>query len=395
MDEASEERPTNSDEWGIVSVSISGSQVHVDEERSGRSSHLNSGVLIVDGVDSTLSGGRHHRDNENSNFPIPGTDSLPTDPVIEDTRGRMRALGKLPILMILVPMVCCAAMLAGLGYLVKERNMWRSSALRLEEEIHHLELEAERIKNTYEAYWDQQGQPDKTSNLLTLVLDNRWLQAKADIKLGARGFEKKDKIKELSESFKGKWEDMWNAASNIITDSGNEGDSDKSDTLHRERSYRRFDEAFASASGSLSSKMAELLAESKRLIGEVGNTSMSVRDEAVDGLSTATMGLNEAMAAASNALSFEIQELSKNPSTYLADVARDAMKEASCIAKSGRASMQGLFAAAPTVASSAASLACWSETASDAASEAVSVEVTESTDDPLYSFEFQSTKNGD
>ena len=415
MDEALEERSTNSNEWGIVSVSIDGSQVHVDEERSGRSTHLNSGVLIVDGVDSTLSG-RHHRNNENSNFSIPGTDSLPTDIgsldgadhlldfEIEDTRGRMRALGKRPILMLLVPVVCCTA--AGLGYLVKERNTWRSSAMRLEEEIQRLERESERIKNTFEASWDQQGQPDKTSDLFTLV-DNCWLQAKADIKLGACGFEKKDKIKELSESFKGKWEDLWNAASNLNTESENEGspegDGSKSDTLHREWNDRvdgtfdmpsvpsSFGEAFATASEALSSKMAEFWGESKREKEEDGNALTSDLDEAVDNLSTATMALNEAMATASNALSFEIQELSKNPSTYLADVARDAMKKASYTAKSERVTMQGLFAAAAVV--SAASLA-WGEAATDA-SEAVSVKVTEIMDDPLSYFEFQSTKSGD
>jgi hypothetical protein len=151
-----------------------------------------------------------------------------------------------------------------------------------------------------------------------------------------------------------------------------------------------FGVAFAAASETLSAKMAEFWGESKRTKGEeVGSASTAVLDEAVDGLSTATMALNEAMAAASNALSFEIQELSKNPSTYLADVARGAMKDASHTAKSGRVTMQGLFDAATVVSS--ASLA-WGEAATDA-SEAVSVKVTEMMDDPLSYFEFQSTKS--
>jgi hypothetical protein len=406
MDDASEEMPRNSDEWGIVSVSVDGSQVHVDEEGSGRSSYFNSGTLIVDGVDSTLSGGRHHRNNRTSDLSIPGTDSLPTDVgsldgadhlldlEIEGTRGRMRLLGKRPILMLLVPVVCTG--IAGIGYFVKERNLWRSSALLLEEEIQRLKRESERIKNTCDDSWDQE-QLDKTSNLFTLV-DNCWVKAKADIKLGACGFEKKDKIKELSESVKGKWEAMWNAASNLNTEFENEGspeDGGKSDTLHRECAFDMlsvplgFGEAFAAASGTLSSKMAEFWGESKPTKGDVGNASTEVIDEAVGGLSTATMTLNEAMTAASNAVSFEIQELSKNPSTYLADVARDAMKDALYTANSGRVTMKGLFDAAFVVSS--ASLA-WGEAVTDA-SETVPVKVTEIMDDPLSYFEFESTKS--
>jgi hypothetical protein len=416
-DEASEDRPSNSNEynsneWGIVSVSIDGSQVQVDEERSSSSSHFNSGLLIVDGVDSTLSG-RHHRNNANSNFSIPGTDSLPTDigsldgadhlldMEIEDTRGRMRGFCKRPVLMLLVPVVCIG--MAGLGYLVKERNTWRSSTLRLEEEIQRLERDSERIKNTCEASWDQ-GQPDETSNLFTLV-DNCWLQAKADIQLGACSFEKKDKIKELSESFKGKWEAMWKAASNLNTEFGNEGspegDGGKSETPQREWSDRVdatfdipsvpscFGEAFFAASVTLSAKMADLWGKSKRTKGEVDNASTDSLEEAVDGLSTATMAINEAMTAASDALSFEIQELSKNPSTYLADVARDAMKDASYSVKSGRVTMQGLFDAAAGVSSASWT---WGEAATDT-SEAVAVKVTEFMDDPLSYFEFESTKS--
>jgi hypothetical protein len=416
MDEASEERSDNSNEWGIVSVSIDGSQVQVDEERSGRRSHFNSGVLTVDGVDSTLSGRRHHRNYANSNFSIAGTHSLPTsldgadhlsELEIKDTRGRMRAFCKRPILMLLVPMLCTGmAGLGSIGYLVKERNTWRFSTLRLEEEIQRLERESERIKNTCEEFWDQ-GQPDKPSNLFPLV-DTCWLQAKADIKLGACGCEKKDKIKELSESFKGTWEAMWNAASNLNTEFENEGfpegDGGKSLTLYdRKRRDRAdaitfympsipsyFGEAFSAASVAFSAKIAEFCGESKRTTGEVAVASTAVLDKAVDGLSTATMALNEAMVAASNALSFEIQELSKDPSAYLADVARGAMKEASNAAESGRVTMQGLFDAVADVSSRSWA---WGEVARDTSEEAAAVKVTEIMDDPLSNFEFESTKS--
>jgi hypothetical protein len=137
--------------------------------------------------------------------------------------------------------------------------------------------------------------------------------------------------------------------------------------------------------------MAALWGESKPTKGDAGNASTGVLDEAVGGLSTATMTLNKAMTAASNALSFEIQELSKHPSTYLADVARDAMKDAVYTAKkSGRATM-GLFDASFVVSS--ASLA-WGEAMTDATGKAVSVKVTpESMDDPLSYIESESTKS--
>jgi hypothetical protein len=147
-----------------------------------------------------------------------------------------------------------------------------------------------------------------------------------------------------------------------------------------------FGEAFAAASGVLSSKMAALWGESKPTKGDVGNASTGVLDEAVGGLSTATMTLNKAMTAASNALSFEIQELSKNPSTYLADLARDAMKDAVYTAKKSGRATAAFFVSSASLASG--------EAMTHATGEAVYVKVTpESMDDRLAYIESESTKS--
>ena len=404
------------DGWGIVSVTNDGSEVSVMAGERSDTEFMNSGVLILDGIESSLGDPTIEASTRNEilDLSIPGTDSLPTDVgsldgrdqlmdvASEGDRGRTHFMGASSMLWLLVPVICSS--IAGMGYLLHERNTWRSSALRLELEIQRLELESERIRNSCEnAPWEE----TPPSKLIT-ILDNCWVQAKADIAFGACSEEAKEYIRDLSHSVRGKWGAIWNAASDLgtatilesvqvmghaLANAATSFEADETCDYLKNQSNPRGLNSFSEAVSGFPATFGDAVAAASdifaanvaALIGEKSETksSYNVSDDPVIDFSA----LSDTMTAISEGLAVEIEEFSSDPWNYLTVAARNAMKGASVAAKPEFLTTNGLFATESKVVKSSS----LDVKGASANSKPVTVKITEIMDDPFSYFEYQST----
>jgi hypothetical protein len=353
------------DEWGIVSVSSESGEVGVvvqeeeeEEENESFSTEsgadmMNTGILIVDGVDSSLGDPSYFVGSGSWDLSIPRTDSFPTEiGTLEDHRSQsqrdegdhtplhVKSWSRHQSYVLLLFGLVLVSTGAGLWTLSRERNTWRLSALQLELEVARLAQEAEQMRVNLEAS-SVENKEEASPNSVTL-LDNCWVQAKADFKLGMCGKETRDSFRETLGA-------IWKAASvggdwsSPLEDHSEESHDDSSKT-EQQSSYdnaQSFNvlplplavgEAFAAASERIASKITELLGDSSSK--EEGGEYDSFLDEAAAGLSVASVALGEAIAAAGEAISLELKELADDPWTYMADSAREAMQDASYYATS-------------------------------------------------------------
>lgn len=377
---------SNSDEWGIVS--------NTETEMSDRFpldviGYTGSGVLILDGESSTP--------YDPSDLSFPGTYSLPTeigslseipDNFRDPWATRKRQLFIVSILVLIV----------GSGFLYHERNSWRSSAERLEEELHRLEQEKRRVeeemirmKSSEKPEWAPKNEnPD-----LITIIDNCWIKAKADVKFGSCGDEAQDSVRDFAKTVWESWEAIWNnTASFDIATMGLMGHALKSaaesfDGSHDSGKDRKkgfddsssfvssfplaFGEAVAAATKTFSSMLTNVMHSSD----EDGNDTNQEFETAKESFAQASETFSEAINGASEAMASEMKELSEDPWTYLTS----AVKGASQTTKPETVSMKGLFDAVGAVTS--------------ASKEVVSVVVTELMDDPLSYFEYKSEVKND
>jgi hypothetical protein len=421
--ESEEEGSSYTDQWGVVSVSVDGTPV-VDQEgqESRNSDFFNSGVLILDGANSSSMG--ELTENGYFDLSIPGTDSLPTDigtlgdngysladEESADHCAHAHSWKRLALLLLLLLPVVGAVV--GLGFLFQERNSWRTSALRLEQEIERLEMESQKrleIERLATLDW-----LETTDNSVTLI-DNCWLKAKADFQLGMCGGEAVERVKDLSDSIRGTFDSWWDASSNLNTaklmgaagimglafqaaasafyeeEESHRGGTSYSETQDQakygfgEQAVAVVPLAWGEAVSALSERMTEFLGDGKVRIRRKRNKHLTI--DGVDGLTQASLELSDAISASSDAaFAFEI-----DPWTYLKGAARGVLKDASCTAKPEQVTMEGILSAVSAVSS--ASLAM-GDAVTDAAG-AVAVRVTEFMGDPLSYFEYETTdKRGD
>ena len=386
-------------DWGVVSHDGSEENVRVGID-SFESESFGNGVLILDGVESSTR-------NEPSVLTMPGTYSLPTEigslsdnnrmDRFDDDLGTPRIIWethKRKIVLFLVPFV--GASIAGVGFLFREMNSWRTSALRLEQEVQRLEQEKIEMEASYKSKpaWDSAS--EENPDLFTIV-DNCWVKAKADIKLGACGEETQESVKDFAKRAWENWGAFWNdslstdaaamlgavgAVGHAINKAATSHD-DSTNTRAKRRKRRRetlndatsfvssfplaFGEAISDASKSISSKVSSLV------------DSLDEVESAADAkVRQASEALSEALDAASEAMTFELKELSEDPLKYFASAVQGASKTA----KPERVTMQGLFNAADAVTSA-------SKTVSESTGEVVSVVMTEIMDDAFSYFEYE------
>ena len=369
----SEDRHENDDGWGVVSISPDdvdrdalnsrNESVNASEQSFSLSNH---GILIVDGVDSSI--------GIPSELSIP-TDlpSLPTDGPLDDIHShstiydgadispRTRKAYKVASLFL------AAASSVGIWSLMRERNSWRSSAERLEQEIQRLEQEATEMKSLLESTSLDQMQPEDSFKLL----DNCWVQA--DVKLGL-----------CAQDTKEYFNDLLFGSLGSKSEHSSQKQSRSSRNRASENTFTSFPLLFGEAVAAESEKLADLLGENRE-----GFIDQSTEMEgAASELSETSLKLREAMATAGDAISSEFREISNDPWTYLTDSAREAMQDASYTAKQGRVGKQGLIDAASAVSS--ASIA-WSD-AMEAVGVAVSDKLVKVIDDPVSYIEERASK---
>jgi hypothetical protein len=423
--ESEEEGSSYTDQWGVVSVSADGTPI-VDQEgqESRNSDFFNSGVLILDGANSSSMD--ELTENGYFDLSIPGTDSLPTDIGTLGDNGYSlgdeesvdhcaHAHSRKRLAMLLLLLLPVVGAVVGLGFLFQERNSWRTSALRLEQEIERLEMESQKrleqeIERLATLDWEE-----TTDNSVTL-LDNCWLKAKADFQLGMCGGEAVERVKDLSDSIRGTFDSWWDASSKLNTAKlmgaagimglafQATGSAFHEEELHcdgssysetQDQAKYGFGEQAASvvavvplawgeAVSALSERMTEFLGDGKVRIRRKRNKNLTVDgvEEVASALTQASLELSDAISAASDAaFAYEI-----DPWTFLKGAARGVLKDASC---TGTAKPEQVTILSAASAVSSASLAV-GDAVTNAAG-AVAVRVTELMGDPLSYFEYETS----
>ena len=315
----SNEDHQNDDGWGVVSMSPS--------NESGERLH-NHGILIVDGIDSSIG--------------IPSELSIPTDlPSLptdlddihlegnnEETAGAHLGTRKVGLILFLVLAMTSSV---GIWLIKKERNSWRSSTELLELEIQRLEEEAMRLKAMLGSTSFNQHQHEDSYK----ILDNCWVRA--DVKLGLCAQDTKEYINDL----------LFGSLGSTSEHSAPTQSNPTSDNLITSLPPDS-GAAFSNAAEKVASTVPEIRGDEQ----ERATTACVNIERAASYLSETSLKLGEAMATAGDTISSEFREASNDPWTYLADSARDAMQDASYTAKPGRVGKQGLIDAASSVASS-------------------------------------------
>jgi hypothetical protein len=431
FDDLAESLETHNDEWGIVTVSNNGSELLLDQVSDG-SDYAGGGVMILDGEVDTSS------NNEFSDLSIPGTDSLPTDlgSLSDDNdTGYCLPLNswvfrKRPLL--LFGFFIFALCTFGGGLLLRERNSWRSSTLRLEqeiqrleyenalkleqeiqrlerekeEEIRRLEREKEEVKSSCESEsepepeWLEDDQSEESS--FFTILDNCWIRATANIKLGPCGGEKKESLRDFAKETLGNWGALFNMTTSLHASMMMEKLGAMGEALQRATTFQS--ENSSSCEGDCESAedekkdhkpspsmmpsfplyLGEAIAKTFSLkmtkpaesSPETGNISTPDFEDSKIGLLEASAVLTEAMIVAQEAMTSEFKELSGDPLNYLAA----AVKGASQAGKPEQVTMKGLFEAL-AASNRGEALA--------QTGEVVSVQATEMMDDPLSYFEYE------
>jgi hypothetical protein len=319
----------------------------------------------------------------------------------------------------------------GGGLLLRERNSWRSSAQRFEreiqrleyenalkleeeiqrlarekeEEILRLEREKEKVKpscgSESEPEWFENDDQSEESSFFT-ILDNCWIRATANIKLGPCGGEKKESLRDFAKETLGNWGALFNMTTSLHASTMMDKIGAMGEALHRATTFQP--ENSSSCEGDCESAkeekkghtpslsmmpsfplyLGEAIAKTFSLkmttpaesTPETGNISTPDFEDAKIGLSEASAALTEAMLVAGEVMSSEFKELSGDPLNYLAA----AVKGASQAGKPERVTMKGLFEAL-SASNRGEALA--------QTGEVVSVQVTEMMDDPLSHFEYE------
>ena len=316
---ATNEEYQNDDGWGVVSMSPS--------NESGESLR-NHGILIVDGVDSSIG--------------IPSELSIPTDlPSLPTDLDDLHSEGnteETAVAHFSKKKVCLALFLvlamtsgAGIWLINNERNFWRSSTELLELEIQRLEEESIRLKAMLESTSFNQDQPEDSFK----ILDNCWVRA--DVKLGLCAQDTKEYINDL-------------LFGSLGSTSGHSAPTQSNPTS--ENSITSIPLDGGATLSAATKKVVSTVPEIREDDQEGATIECGDIERAASYLSDTSLKLGEAMATAGDAISSEVREASIDTWTYLADTARDAMQDASYTAKPGRVGKQGLIDAASSVASS-------------------------------------------
>jgi len=342
--------------WGIVSHSDSERNDGRDSFDTDSSEYIDNGVLILPGIEgSTII--------EPSDFSIPfsipteiGTLHEENDQLIDSIKASHKRKLFLSLILVLgVSSIC-------LGFLRRERNSWRSSAQELEEKIQLLEREKLELKSSCESppewaesLWDDVDQ--------ITILDNCWVKAKANIKLGACGDETKENVESLAKKTWETWGSLWNDMSNLdAVVTGVVGHTLQKTLMDLQSGTSPDDQTDNGEEESEKPDMSSF----PFALGEAIATASA---------------LTEAVSAASESMAFEIKELSDDPLKYLASV----VKGASHAAQSERVTMKGLLDAVNAVSSASKTLG---EAFAETTSEVVSAVMTGIMDDPLSFFEY-------
>jgi hypothetical protein len=371
-------------------VSHNGSDMDQQQVSDG-SDGCGSGVMILAAIDNGSSR------NETFDLSIPGTDSLPTDVGslsesnedlgLHDHYGHprhSRLLRKRSIFLLSVSALCMGP--AGLIFLLRERNSYRSSVHKLEQEIQRLQDEKQEIKTSCESPpWMEKE--EKESEYFT-IFDNCWIKAKANVQVG----ECSEKASELPQSvfsmFMGVMSELLEGTCHPDSPpSDQESDSEKEETKGFEQASKIIS-SFPLVVGEAIVTASKTFSKTREPIDGTGENATPDHEAATDSLSEASEALSGAINAVGEVMASEMKELSDDPLHYLAA----AMKGASHTAKQQeRVTMKGILNAASAVSS--ASLA-WGEALAENGG-VLSVKMTEMLHDPLSYFEYESKTKQD
>jgi len=299
--------------WGVVSTTGS------EAGGSGRESagmvngeYIGEGILIMDGMDSTVS-----RDGLTSDLSIPGSASFPSDigSLTAEQSGETNVFDLRSTLQVnkrVIFFVGCFVFFAFSavgGLFVRQHYRYQSTVQQLGEKIQQLEKEKEELALPP---WIEEDDVETESSLFTL-LDNCWVKAKMNIKFG----ECSQNSYGLCGAFFhnatrtiGQWfDETFSTPDNDDESSisgGKEDDSSEHDIFI---ALAKYPEAMAGAIVSAREALSERL--SSLNLGSPDDT---------DDLTRASEAIAEAFQSAGGFAMSELEAIGKNPVKYLQDV---------------------------------------------------------------------------